>query len=259
MPTVTLSAKTYSLQPRIVEKFLKSRLKDLQADVKIHPATSQGWVQVDITGEDEKVALRYLADEIGLCPVRLSDVEKFSTLKGYITAVEKDKSALYVDLGIFQPRTVKAAIPLQCLQAQLGDGRKVALKKLSELFGFCENSPLSIKILGKNGGEEFVEASLSEDQLACYRSWTKSLLDRLVILGASIYDIRSALKMAGLNRDVLNVEPLGLFEFAVKCKLGTDAAGLVPRIGKNLRSATFTIFNPRKVLEFLDYSTLLIS
>jgi hypothetical protein len=68
-----------------------------------------------------------------------------------------------------------------------------------------------------------------------------------------------ALRKAGLNRDVLNVEPLGLFEFAVTCKLGTDAAGLIPKIGKNLRSATFTVFDPKRLLEFLEYSTVLIS
>jgi hypothetical protein len=69
-----------------------------------------------------------------------------------------------------------------------------------------------------------------------------------------------ALKTAECNRDVINIEPLGMFEHAVVCKLGTDAAGLMPKIGGKLQQATFNIFNPRKIIEFLgDESTMLTS
>jgi hypothetical protein len=85
------------------------------------------------------------------------------------------------------------------------------------------------------------------------------MLDRLIILGESLEEIELALKMAKCNRDVINIEPLGLFEYAVVCKLGTDAEGLIPKIGRNLRNAVFTVFDPKRVLEFLDYSTVFIS
>jgi len=29
------------------------------------------------------------------------------------------------------------------------------------------------------------------------------------------------------------------------CKLGTDAAGLIPKIGRNLKKAKFAVFNPK--------------
>jgi len=51
-----------------------------------------------------------------------------------------------------------------------------------------------------------------------------------------------------------------MFEHAVLCKLGTDAAGLIPRMGKNLRKAVFSVFNPRKILAlFGDDSALFAS
>jgi len=118
---------------------------------------------------------------------------------------------------------------------------------------------LSVKILGIDKEKNHAKAMLSEKQLVQYGNWTKSLLDRLIVLGSSIYDVRLTLKKAGLNRDVLNIETLGLFELALICKLGTDAAGLIPKIGRNLQNATFTVFNPKKVLEFLDYSHAFIS
>ena len=260
MPTVTLLAKTCGrFQLKFVDKFLKSMLKGLKVEVKICGVTSRGWIQIAVSGEDEKVAVRYLSETIGLCPTRLENVEKFTTIKGRIVSMDKSKNELYVDVGVFSPKIIDATIPLQYLQGQLVDGKKLAFNKLVGLFGFCENLPLSVKILGIDKEKNHAKAMLSEKQLVQYGNWTKSLLDRLIILGSSIYDVRLTLKKAGLNRDVLKIETLGLFELALICKLGTDAAGLIPKIGRNLRNATFTVFNPKKVLEFLDYSHAFIS
>jgi len=256
MPVVTLLTKVYSnFQQGFVNKFLKSTLKGLKVETKICGVTSRGWVQIAVSGDDEKVALRYLADQLGLCPIHLEDVRKFATIKGRITSLGKSKGELNIDIGIFSPSVVDAAIPLHHLQAQLVDGRIVALKKFIELFGFRDNLPLTIKIVSIDKEKSHIEAVLSEKQLREYRNWTKSLLDRLTILGASLYEVRSALKIAGCLRDVVGIEPLGLFEHSVICKLGTDAAGLIPKIGRNLRSATLSIFNPKEILEFLGDSS----
>ena len=53
------------------------------------------------------------------------------------------------------------------------------------------------------------------------------------------------LERTRLNRDVIGMEALGLFEHALTCKLGTDAAGLIPRIGRYMRHADFSVFNPK--------------
>jgi hypothetical protein len=39
------------------------------------------------------------------------------------------------------------------------------------------------------------------------------------------------------------------------CKLGTDAAGLISKIGRILKSAKFAVFNPKKIMEFLEVKT----
>jgi hypothetical protein len=256
MSSVTLLTKVYdNFQLKYVDRFLKSTLKGLKVETEICGATSSGWVQIAVSGEDEKVAVRYLVDEIGLCPTRLEHVEKFSITRGYVVAVDKSKAELNVDVGVFSPKIIHATIPLRHLQAQLVDGREVALEKIADLFGFCQNLPLTIKISSVNKDDRRIEAMLSERQLIRYRNWTKSLLDRLVILGASIPEISLTLKKAMCDRDTVSIEPFGLFEYAVVCKLGTDAAGLIPKIGKKLRNATFSIFSPREILAFLgDYS-----
>jgi hypothetical protein len=61
-----------------------------------------------------------------------------------------------------------------------------------------------------------------------------------------------ALEHARLERDVISVESLGMFEHALVCKLGTDAAGLIRQLGRNLGNAKFTVFNPKSLRKFLE-------
>lgn len=254
MPTVTLPTKVYNnFQLKLIDENLRSMLKGLKVEAKICGVSSRGLVQIVVSGEDEKVALHYLDREIGLCPTFLQHVEKFSTVKGRMVSLNKEE--LYIDIGIISPSSIDAAISLRRLQMQLVDGRKTALEKIADMFGFVENLPLNIKICSVNEEKSRVEAMLSEKQLALYRSWTKSLLDRLVVLGASFNEVMLSLRRIRCNRDVVNIESLGLFENAVVCKLGTDAVGLIPKIGGKMRNANFSIFNPRQIIEFLgDYS-----
>jgi hypothetical protein len=256
MSTVTLPTKVYNnFQLKLFDEKLQSMLRDLKVETKICGVSSRGLVQISVSGEDEKVALNYLRKEIGLCPTFLQHVEKFSTAKGYVASLNKKE--LYVDIGIVSPFTIDAAISLKCLQAQLVDGRKIALEKIADLFGFVENLPLNIKICNVDKEKSRVDGMLSEKQRALYRSWTKSLLDRLIVLGASFNEVVLSLRRTRCNRDVVSIEHLGLFENAVVCKLGTDAAGLVPKIGRKLRNANFSVFNPREIIELLgDYSIL---
>lgn len=245
MPTVTLSSKIYdNSQLNDVEEHLKSSLKGLKIKIESVGASARDWIQVTFSGEDEKVALSYLENTIGLCPTHTNNLTKFSSIKGYITSLGKIEDRLQLDIG---PKIEYAIIPLQHLQAQLTDGRKIALKKIVELYGFCENMPITAKIIRTNGN--YLEATIAENQLKHYKRWIKSLLDRLIILGVSRQELRTALIQARCYNDVVGIEKLGLFEHAAVCKLGTDAVGLVPKVGKKMPNATLTVFSPKKIMK----------
>jgi hypothetical protein len=70
-------------------------------------------------------------------------------------------------------------------------------------------------------------------------------------LGASKETIENVLERTRLTRDVIDIEVLGLFEHALTCKLGTDAAGLVSLMGRYLRNSVFVVFNAKKSADFL--------
>ena len=253
MTTLTLLTKINDdNQLEQIGKALKVSFEGLEVEIEIFGTVADGWVQIAVAGEDEEVATNYLIKEIGLCPGNFGNVRKLSTLKGYIKNIGKNGGELSIDVGVFQPKIVHATIALRHLQAQLVDGRKFALRKIAELFGLCEDLPVSVKVTGLNEEESRIDAELSNKQIGKYRVWRESLLDRLLVLGASLHEVTAAIERAKLKRDVIDVETLGLLEHALTCKLGTDAAGLIPKIGRTLKNAHFSVFNAKTVMNFLN-------
>jgi hypothetical protein len=251
MPTVTLATKVYhESQLRKIDEILRGNLHELNIKITPAEANPRGWLQLQVSGEDEKIALNYLTREFGSCTTSLEGIKKYSDLKGYIKAA--DKESLSVDVGISSPETLHVRIPLPQLQAQLADGRKVALTKIVNLYGLIANLPLEVKVL--SASIDRFEAELGEKQVNRYASWAESMLDRLIIVGATRDEVESVLKNAHLNRDAANIEDLGLLEHSVVCKLGTDAVGLIPKVGYRLRHAAFAVFSPKRIAEFLGHN-----
>ncbi len=251
MANVNLLVKTTSAgQMKKIEQLLIAEFENLDVEVKVLGNTAGNWVQVSLLGEDEAIATSYVSREIGTCPKSIDNVAVLSTLKGYITKVAENKEALIVDIGVLEPKSILAKVSLDYLQAQLTNGKQNSLKEIAELYGFFEGVPLSVKIIRLDDGEGFMQAELADSQIERIRLWQESLLDRLIVLGSSLGEVETVIERARLGRDVIGVESFGLFEHVLTCKLGTDATGLIPRIGRYLRHARFVIFNPKKILGF---------
>ena len=177
MPTITLAAKSYNgSQLRKIRENLNTLLEGLKVEIQTCKRNEKGWTQIDIAGEDTNIALRYLSQKIGTCPTTLDSINKFSTPKGYLTNPKKSKTALGIDIGITTPQNVTATVPLQSLQAQLCDGKKLPLEKISEIYAFCENLPITVKVLSVDKAAKHVEAQLDEKQQDQYKNWTYMLL-----------------------------------------------------------------------------------
>jgi len=253
MSKATLLEKIYEpFPPDAFEPFFQSLCEGLEVRLQVVGKTDRGWIQIDVSGEDEDVALRVLDQKVGLAPVSLSNMKRFSLLKGKVVSSEAREAGLKVDVGVFSPKPVDATIPLQTLQAQLADGKSFSLEQLVDLFCFYVNMPLEVKVVSDVGSDsDSVEAALSEEQLSQITGWIHSNLDRLIVLGATTSDVEDAIKRSRHVRDVIKVESLGLLEHAVLCKLGTEARGLMPKFGPMLPHAVLAPFSPRKIREFI--------
>lgn len=251
MTLITLLEKAYgSYSTRSFENVLESLCQGLKVNIKVRGRTAQDWIPVEVYGDDEPVAQRILDREIGLAPTSADKVSKFADVRGKIFNSGESTNELYVDIGVFTPHVYPAIIPLSTLRAQLMDGKNMTLQHTIGLYCLRDHIPLRIKILAELDPERRTwNAELSEAQLSLFSTWFRSNLDRLIVLGASRMEIEAAVQRAGHLRDIVKIETLGPFEHALECKLGTDAVGLVPKLGGRLRQSSLLPFNPRRIKE----------
>jgi hypothetical protein len=126
-----------------------------------------------------------------------------------------------------------------------------------EVFCLCDFMPLRIKVLDAlNIRTGLWEAELSEQQLSRFADWLDSNLDRLVVLGSTRGEIEQAVARKHHFRDVIRIEALGPFEHVVVCKLGTDAVGLMPKLGPYVGRASLMPFSPRRVKQLVGNPSL---
>ena len=251
MPTVTVLEKLYgSTSPAKFEK-LYSRLVDgLDVQLRFAGTTERGWIKLDVSGDDKTVALSLLDREAGLAPASLDELEKFSVLQGKIVFSNKSDTELYVDLGVDFSENCDAVVSRNQLCTQLADGKNLSLQILVELFCLYDNMPIEVKIIEKaNKKSKNVKAVLSEQQLCLFRSAVSSRFDRLIVLGALVSDIENTIKLSRHSRDIIKTESLGVLEHVILCKLGTDAVGLIPKLGRYLKPAVLVPFSPKKILD----------
>lgn len=247
MTDITLLVKAFhGGQLKQIDELLRDQFGDLDVEVKVLGNPTNKWVQVSVIGEDETVAASYIKKEIGTCPVTLDNVDQDAVLKGYVSRIDSDK--IVVDVGVFEPKITQATITLASLRTHLAGGKEVSLQKIAQDYAICEGVPIGVKLVTKETGN--LQAELSPEQIAKFQNWQQSLLDRLIILHASKDLVTSVLERTRLERDVIDVEALGLFEYALTCKLGTDATGLIPRVGRYLRNTVFVVFNSKRSFGF---------
>jgi len=224
MPTVTFLEKLYgSGSPETFEKLYSSLLSGLNVQLRFAEITNRGWIQIEVSGEDETAALSLLDREIGLAPASLDNLRKFSVMQGKVVFSSKSEKELYVDLGVFSPKTCDAVL----------SEKRLCVKIIQD-----------VKETNKN-----IEAILSEAQFSLFSRWVRSRFDRLIILGSHFSDVERAVKFSRHSRDIIKIESLGILEQVVLCKLGTDAVGLIPKLGRYLKSAVLFPFSPKKILE----------
>ena len=256
MVNVTLLEKVYGRRSaKEFQRTFAEMCRGLNVKLKVLTCAPRGWIRLEVKGEDEKAALNFLKEEVGLAPVSIKNIRPGDIIRGRVIS-SKSKLELKLDLGVYKPEIIDAILPLRHLQAQLADGKKLALKTIIELYGLYPNLPLEIKVHRLDVESELIEAHLSEQQVLLFDRWIRQTLERLIILGVTREEIEYAIKTLGLSRDIYAIESLGLLEHAAICKLGTEARGIIPKLGPKLQNAVLTPFTPTKIQQTIERKTL---
>ena len=85
-------------------KYLKSICGDLSVSFTRLEVMENGWVGVQASGRDERVAVHLLEREVGLAPVSANNVERFSLYQGRVISSGKSRIEIFVDIGVFSPK-----------------------------------------------------------------------------------------------------------------------------------------------------------
>lgn len=252
MPTITLLEKLYAdISRKTAESRIQASCEGLKATIKVAEITKQGWIRLDVSGEDEVAALSLLEQEFGTAPVYAKSVREGNVYSGKIVLSGRSSMEICVDVGAFLPEPMDATVSLQHLQAQLVDGKKLPLQRITRLFCFLDNFPIRILIKRIDDERKRFVAELSEEQISFISNWTDSNLERLCIFGVFSETVENAVKITGHLRDIVEIENLGMFEHVVVCKLGTDAVGLIPKLGRLMPIAVFGVFSPKEISRFV--------
>lgn len=220
MRSITLLLHVYRNTERAIHSIkdmIDNDLEELEVSVNVS-ATPDGWVRVDISGEDEEFSANYLLSKHGY-PVE--EVEPGNEYRGYIQSIEDDE--IIVNVG------VELSIPIDHLKP-LGTGD---VKQVASRFGIIPYLPVSVDVTENS---ENPKARFTKKQIDLWWNWKKSSTDRVIANSATRSELKSAIKKKGHGKDIYGIERLGVMEHAIVCREDTDGPGIVAEIGKLLKS-----------------------
>ena len=218
---------------------------DLEASVKLDGFTKKGWAQLDIQGEDSEIVRELVFRNLGQAHTDLGDIEPHGVYEGIICNRPDDH--LEVDIGIESPTPINVKIGPGALRAQLADGKALQMSEIRREYCLFPGFLTTVRITRLDRGES-IDGWLADSQIERLASWIATRLDRIQVSDSYQREVEHALKRANLERDVISVEPITLTAQSVLCKLGTDAVGLIPRLGSVLRRRELNPFIPKRII-----------
>jgi hypothetical protein len=228
---------------REFKKETESILGDLRVQVKKIDGIG-GWVSIEYDGEDSEVFTEALKDRYGAAPIQFSRLRLGDVYRGFIVDSEKVGYGLYVDIGLIKPSRRDGLYPLHRMRAQLCDGEPRPLREIAKRFCLYEGLPLDVRIESLEADER-ISLALTEKQEAFFKGWEKYPFDRVIVIGALAGGVWPAVRRVGLERDIVNIERLSLTSSILTCKLGTEAPGVISKLGPELSGARLYPFIPR--------------
>ena len=229
-----------------LERAIRELIGKLSATATFHSFTREGWTTVTVDGDDSEVVGELLSQAFGLTINDVSKVELHGNYRGLVRNLSS--SGLSVDIGIEHPKPLLVTVKLNTLQAQLADGKQsTSSRTIARNYCIYPGLPISIRVTLSTSNE--VEGWLSDSQVSLFSKWVSAGLERIQVYSCLPSRLDSAIRRSQLERDIVSTEQLSLTIQSVLCKIGTDAIGLIPRLGSILRKSKLEPFIPGRIME----------
>ena len=179
-----------------------------------------GFVQVDVTGEDAEVARNVLDETWGEVVAHDGGL---TADEAYVGTLESwDDDGFVLDAG------VDVRIPAD----EIGLGRG-SPSQVVERFGLVQHLALQFVYGGDVGDPDAEPSRLADAQRDRLYDWRRGN-GRVNVNSATRGEVRATVNRAGHAQDIVTVERLGLLEQSIVCTENTDPPGLLAAIGSYL-------------------------
>jgi hypothetical protein len=226
-----------------LEKELKELKGELTASLTVDGFSRKGWAQIRVTGEDSEIVSELISSKFGLAHTELREMELPGVYEAEITG--SNERGLRFDVGL-DSGPLNCVIPTSNLIAQLADGKPIHLGEVVECYCLYPGVRISVRIARTK--DDAIEAWLSDRQIDRLARWITTGLDRIQAFECYRQEAESAVLKTHSSRDVIAVESISLTLQSIVCKLGTDAVGLIPKLGHILRKQKLRPFIPKKII-----------
>jgi hypothetical protein len=249
LKTIVLFTKLYAQYRNRLAETIKSHISNLIDELDVHLARfdvdKRGHVVIGFEGQDAEFAINFLTKEYGTS-ISLGSIKEGATIKGSLVDVGKVGYGFYVDIAAMTNMTyVDALLPLYQVREQFKI--KKPLRAIARSLILVDNLPVDVLITSVNQRESKIEATFAESTLNRFDQWLHDDHERLLVFGANSSMISTALEKTGHIDDIYEIQELGKFEFALRCKRSTRASGIIAAIGPKLRGVPMHLFIPKEI------------
>jgi hypothetical protein len=229
-----------------LETTLSALKGSLTASTSLEGFTQEGWAKLEVNGPDMEILVELISKKLGLAHTDLDSVNLNETYPAIVN--NSTAGSLEVDIGVENPEPLKVRIKPSTIQAQLADGKALPAREILEHYCLYPQSGTTVRITKLDRHESIAEGWLGDPQIQLFSDWVRTGLDRIQVYACSRQVVESAVKMGRLERDIIAVESMTITVHSLICKLGTDAVGLIPKLGSFLRKRELKPFLPKRVL-----------
>jgi hypothetical protein len=229
-----------------LDKALRAVKGDLEATIRLDGFSRKGWARLDLDGEDSDVLRELLTRDFGQAHTNAANLEAQGIYQGIVS--RGADNCLEVDIGIETPRPMNVKIGLAALRAQLADGKPLRSSEIIDQYCLVPGSRTTVRLTRLEPDTQLVEGWFADSQIERFSSLIATGLDRIRITDCFRHEVENAVKKSRIERDTVSMESETLTAQSIVCKLGTDAVGLIPKLGKILRNRKLEPFIPRRIL-----------
>jgi hypothetical protein len=239
--------------PHLAQKELmtvfKARILKLSSglDVSVQlGVTGNRFVNAEVLGSDSEFFVELIKREMGVAPRSLSEIEVDDNFKAFVNGIDTKRQSIEVEIGPVST-SVKSEIVREALIAQLCDGKNIPIDGVAQTYCIQEGTPILVRIRSINPERRQIAVWISDDQVARFEQWRRERTHRIIAVGGPREKLNEAIRLSKMQRDIIQVEELSFTASSLVCKLGTDAPGIIAKIGHYMSEFKLYAFLPERL------------